>query len=252
MTYGVLNDISNRLLASNMENWQIFVDNAVRPVVSSSNSVEQIPPLRAVRAIDLKALNAARKFRIRQQQKQSVDQESPWGPAVSLPLSSSRWENARKDCPPKNMSITAVPGNDNLSSLSFTWNVPTNMSLNNLTRLSTRPKNVVHVPLFKMDDEKLSLFSKLPSRSSTTSTDSAPVRMPVRKNSMDSLPRKPMRSSAFSRNATISILDEALSVCDLCADEYDEILGVSSSIVLQKEKSRNVLPPSRLGSISTI
>lgn len=247
MTYGVLSDISNRLRASNMENWQIFVDNAVRPVVSSSNTVEQIPPLRAVRAIDLKALNAARKFRMRQQQKQSVDQESQWGPAVSLPLSSSRWENARKDCPPKNMSITAVPNNDD-----FTWNMPTNMSLNNLTRLSTRPKNVVHVPLFKMDDEKLSLFSKLPSRRATTGIDSAPVRMPVRKNSMDSLPRKPMRSSAFSRNATISILDEALSVCDLCADEYDEILGVSSSIVLQKEKSRNVLPPSRLGSVSTI
>ena len=74
---------------------------------------------------------------------------------------------------------------------------------------------------------------------------SSPVQMPVRKNSFDRQPRQPTRylggdstsSLQSSRSTTMSILDEALFVCDLCNEDDDMCSSSASEITNKKDAS---------------
>lgn len=256
----VSNDITNLLRAhSNIESVTIVVDNAVPPLRScsfESTTIDALPPLRQLRKIDLRRLNTARKVRkqfefLQQQQQYShhhleneVDELFREFRKLSMPLSPpSRWESipkegyVKKDHTPK---MAGTYGKDTFSSLPVTaaWRVNSPVSIMNLQSASANAAfSPGRMSIFMMDGGKGPTIRALPGRKLSNS----PVRMPVRKNSVDCQPRKPVRSSASARNATLSILDEALSVCDMYGDELNdpEVMQVDETI---ESVTRSMMP----------
>jgi hypothetical protein len=206
--------------------------------------MDGVPPLRQIRKLDLRRLNSARKVRkqfqaLLQQQYYHEDTEVLYNEfrKLSLPLSPpSRWESIPKETHLKSNILTptkvmtCVYGKETLKSLPVTsaWKVHSPVNFMNLAKATslrsdsnTRSSSLGHAPDWQMSEEKIQNYSPICS-APARKLSSSPVRMPVRKNSVDCVPRKPMRGSSItsSRNVTLSILDEALSVCDMCSDEF--------------------------------
>jgi hypothetical protein len=243
---------SNALIMD-FRDYVLVVDNATMPKQKPSDMESSIdpsmPPLRPLKKFDVRRLNTARKVRQRHQtilalQRCDSDDEEDEEDGEELadfqkmtfsvaPL--SRWDNsvskAISNETSTNNSRPILFGNDNVTPLLPTgWKASTQPTVSSASHCSGNGK---------LASSKLSPFSDSPSHRLTLvhampqghfSCSSSPVRMPVRKQSFDSVPRKPIRPGS-PRSSTMSILDEALSVCDMCTEELN---GTVSQPLLAK------------------
>lgn len=261
----VYHDFSNILNIGDLTNLQLVVDNASSlsfPSKESSSIIDQsIPPLRHVRKLDVRRIHTARKVRKQQQlfnlSSQQYDDEEgeEWVDSfqkLSLPLSPpSRWDSTPKESTTRSyhpLKGVGVYGKETfVPSLPMGWKVssmmysspPHDLKVHTVKSSRTFMNTATSVPVMKMEcaPEKLTLVRAVPQRKLSNS----PVRMPVRKSSFDCLPKKPVRTcnSSTSRSTTISILDEALSVCDMCNE------GANPAVVYSKDltsSSTRIMP----------
>jgi hypothetical protein len=220
----------------------IVVDNAVMPKQKPSDISSSIdpsmPPLQRIKKMDLRRLRTARNVQRQRHQimlslqlcdsDEEDEEEIDTGfQTTTFPLSPlSRWDNSLSktnsdDISPNTSARPGLYGKEvKKASMSVGWkSIAAPIMLSTSPCISyAKPTTSKQSLLDDFQSHRLTLVRAMPQVHSPCSA--SPVRMPVRKQSFDSLPRKPIRPGS-PRSDTMSILDEALSVCDLCSEEIN-------------------------------